>query len=82
MLAAHALADHGKQSDLIVHLDRFHVAMRQFEGERGFETLEGDRQLLGADEKAEALAVAGGGKREDLDIGAGNGIEIPVAMSA
>src|SRR5712692_9153044 len=35
--ASHAFADNGKQADIVIHINRAQIAVRQFERERGFQ---------------------------------------------
>ena len=63
--------------DLAIHLDGMHVAMRQLQRQRRFERLHGSLELLGPHQEAEFLPVAGAGKHQHLDVGAGQRIERP-----
>ena len=45
--------------------------MREFESKGCFESIRGVRQLIAADEEAEALAIAGAGESKHLGIGCG-----------
>src|SRR5579863_734895 len=67
--APHAFAYDGEEADFAIHIDTVDVAVREFEGERGFDGLCGVFEFVAANQEAEALAIAGTGEREHFDVG-------------